>query len=112
MSPNDPRPGQAQLEPAFGRDESVDRMKFLLSLRRRGISDVAVLRAMDAVPREALVLPSFAATAYADRAMPIACGQTSASPTVSLYTFTQDVSEIVGERMKLKPNRIGRERPA
>jgi hypothetical protein len=91
MSPNDPRPGQAQLEPAFGRDESVDRMKFLLSLRRRGISDVAVLRAMDAVPREAFVLPSFAATAYADRdrAMPIACGQTISQPYVVAYMTEQ-----------------------
>ena len=39
------------------RDESVDRMEFLLSLRRRGISDAAVLRAIDAVPREKFVLP-------------------------------------------------------
>ena len=61
MPPDDPRPGQGQQEPAFGRDESVDRMEFLLSLRRRGISDAAVLRAMDAVPREAFVLPAFAA---------------------------------------------------
>src|SRR6187431_2411157 len=112
MPPYDPKPDQGKKQQTVARDERVDRMEFLLSLRRRGISDVAVLRAMDAVPREAFVLPSFAATAYADRAMPIACGQTSASPTVSLYTFTQNVSEIVGERMKLKPNRIGRERPA
>ena len=76
MPPDDPGPGQGQQVRAFGREESVDRMEFLLSLRRRGMSDAAVLRAMDAVPREAFVLPAFAASAYADRAMPIACGQT------------------------------------
>ena len=54
MPPDDPKSDRAGREPAFARDESVDRMEFLLSLRRRGISDAAVLRAMDAVPREAL----------------------------------------------------------
>ena len=37
------------------RDESEQRMEFLLTLRRRGISDQAVLRAMDEVPREHFV---------------------------------------------------------
>jgi protein-L-isoaspartate(D-aspartate) O-methyltransferase len=64
-------------------------MEFLLSLRRRGISDAAVLRAMDAVPREAFVLPSFAATAYADQALPIACGQTISQPYVVAYMTEQ-----------------------
>src|SRR5215510_2379347 len=83
MPPDDPIPGKQ--EPSFARDERVGRMEFLLSLRRRGISDAAVLRAMDAVPREAFVLPSFAATAYADQAMPIACGQTISQPYVVAY---------------------------
>ena len=47
-------------EPTVARDEKVERMEFLLSLRRRGISDQAVLRALDAVPREQFVLPEFA----------------------------------------------------
>jgi protein-L-isoaspartate(D-aspartate) O-methyltransferase len=89
MPPDDPRPGQGQQVRAFGRDESVDRMEFLLSLRRRGMSDAAVLRAMDAVPREAFVLPAFAASAYADRAMPIACGQTISQPYVVAYMTEQ-----------------------
>jgi len=71
------------------RDENVDRMEFLLSLRRRGISDAAVLRAIDAVPREKFVLPEFAATAYADQAMPIACGQTISQPYVVAYMTEQ-----------------------
>ena len=71
------------------RDESVDRMEFLLSLRRRGISDAAVLRAIDAVPREKFVLPEFADAAYADQAMPIACGQTISQPYVVAYMTEQ-----------------------
>ena len=71
------------------RDESVDRMEFLLSLRRRGISDAAVLRAIDAVPREKFVLAEFADAAYADQAMPIACGQTISQPYVVAYMSEQ-----------------------
>ena len=76
-------------EPAVARDANVERMGFLLSLRRRGVSDQAVLRAMDAVPREQFVLPEFAATAYADSAMPIACGQTISQPYVVAYMSEQ-----------------------
>ncbi len=74
---------------ASERDESVDRMEFLLSLRRRGISDAAVLRAIDAVPREKFVLPEFSEAAYADQAMPIACGQTISQPYVVAYMTEQ-----------------------
>ena len=49
----------------------------------------AVLRAMDEVPREQFVLPAFAATAYADQAMPIACGQTISQPYVVAYMTEQ-----------------------
>jgi protein-L-isoaspartate(D-aspartate) O-methyltransferase len=76
-------------EPTLPRDENVDRMEFLLSLRRRGISDAAVLRAIDAVPRENFVLPEFADAAYADQAMPIACGQTISQPYVVAYMTEQ-----------------------
>ena len=75
--------------------ENEQRMEFMLTLRRRGISDKAVLRAMDAVPREAFVLPSFAATAYADQAMPIACGQTISQPYVVAY---------MTEQLQVRPN--------
>jgi protein-L-isoaspartate(D-aspartate) O-methyltransferase len=80
---------QEKKEPTLPRDENVDRMEFLLSLRRRGISDAAVLRAIDAVPREDFVLPAFAAAAYADQAMPIACGQTISQPYVVAYMTEQ-----------------------
>lgn len=70
-------------------DESVDRMEFLLGLRRRGISDQAVLRAMDEVPRERFVQPDFTEEAYADQALPIACGQTISQPYVVAYMTEQ-----------------------
>jgi protein-L-isoaspartate(D-aspartate) O-methyltransferase len=60
-------------------------MEFLLALRRRGISDQAVLRAMDEVPREQFVESGFAARAYADQALPIVCGQTISQPYVVAY---------------------------
>jgi protein-L-isoaspartate(D-aspartate) O-methyltransferase len=64
-------------------------MEFLLTLRRRGIGDHAVLRAMDEVPRVRFVEAEFAATAYADQALPIACGQTISQPYVVAYMTEQ-----------------------
>ena len=64
-------------------------MEFLLALRRRGISDQAVLRAMDEVPRARFVEAEFADSAYAERALPIACGQTISQPYVVAYMTEQ-----------------------
>jgi len=61
------------------------RMEFILMLRQRGISDQAVLRAMEEVPRERFVSEPAAKQAYADRAQPIACGQTISQPYVVAY---------------------------
>jgi protein-L-isoaspartate(D-aspartate) O-methyltransferase len=76
-------------------DDNVGRMQFLLALRRRGISDPAVLRAMDEVPREHFVEGSFADTAYADQALPIACGQTISQPYVVAF---------MTEHLRVQPN--------
>jgi len=64
-------------------------MQFLLALRKRGISDSAVLRAMDQVPREHFVEGAFIDSAYADQALPIACGQTISQPYVVAYMTEQ-----------------------
>lgn len=62
-------------------------------LRRRGIHDRRVLEAMAAVPREAFVLPELADQAYADRALPIECGQTISQPyIVALMTEALDLA--------------------
>jgi protein-L-isoaspartate(D-aspartate) O-methyltransferase len=66
-----------------------DRMEFLLTLRRRGIADKAVLRAMDEVPRERFVDANFVESAYADQALPIECGQTISQPYVVAYMTEQ-----------------------
>ena len=71
------------------REDGVGRMQFLLDLRRRGINDVAVLRALDEVARERFVDDRFADDAYADRALPIACGQTISQPFVVAYMTGQ-----------------------
>jgi protein-L-isoaspartate(D-aspartate) O-methyltransferase len=69
--------------------QDVGHMQFLLTLRRRGIGDQAVLRALDEVPRERFVEAGFADSAYADQALPIACGQTISQPYVVAYMTEQ-----------------------
>jgi protein-L-isoaspartate(D-aspartate) O-methyltransferase len=70
-------------------DDGVGRMQFLLNLRRRGIADAGVLRALDEVPREHFVQSRHAEAAYADQALPIACGQTISQPYVVAYMTEQ-----------------------
>jgi protein-L-isoaspartate(D-aspartate) O-methyltransferase len=64
-------------------------MMFQLTLRRRGISDQAVLRAMEEVPRETFVDPADRPDAYRDSALGIACGQTISQPFVVAYMTEQ-----------------------
>lgn len=66
-----------------------EKMKFQLSLRRRGISDQAVLHAMEDVPRELFVEPADLGDAYRDTALGIACGQTISQPFVVAYMTEQ-----------------------
>lgn len=65
------------------------RMRFLLDLRRRGIGDQAVLRALEEVPRDAFLPADMASSAYADQALPIDCGQTISQPFVVAYMTEQ-----------------------
>jgi protein-L-isoaspartate(D-aspartate) O-methyltransferase len=66
-----------------------EKMMFQLTLRRRGISDQAVLRAMEEVPREIFVEPADRGEAYRDSALGIACGQTISQPFVVAYMTEQ-----------------------
>jgi protein-L-isoaspartate(D-aspartate) O-methyltransferase len=66
-----------------------EKMMFQLTLRRRGISDQAVLRAMEDVPREAFVEDDDRPDAYRDSALGIACGQTISQPFVVAYMTEQ-----------------------
>ena len=79
-------------------DDRVGRMEFLLNLRRHGIGDAAVLRAMDEVPRERFVGGGQIDLAYADQALPIACGQTISQPYVVAY-MTEHLAVAAGHRV-------------
>ena len=66
-----------------------EKMRFQLALRRRGISDQTVLRAMEDIPRDAFVEAADRADAYRDSALGIACGQTISQPFVVAYMTEQ-----------------------
>ena len=66
-----------------------EKMMFQLNLRRRGISDQAVLRIMEDVPRDLFVEPADRGEAYRDTALGIACGQTISQPFVVAYMTEQ-----------------------
>src|SRR6202023_1318253 len=76
-------------------EDPPEKMMFQLNLRRRGISDQAVLRAMEAVPREFFVEPRDRRHAWRDTALGIACGQTISQPFVVAY---------MTEQLHLKPD--------
>ena len=66
-----------------------EKMMFQLNLRRRGISDQAVLRAMEEIPRDAFVETADRNDAWRDSALGIACGQTISQPFVVAYMTEQ-----------------------
>src|ERR1700692_2266197 len=66
-----------------------EKMMFQLNLRRRGISDQTVLRAMEEIPRDIFVEASDRADAWRDSALGIACGQTISQPFVVAYMTEQ-----------------------
>jgi len=63
------------------------REKLVEGLRQKGITDEEVLRAIRTVPRHLFMDPAFLHHAYADKAFPIAAGQTISQPyTVAVMT--------------------------
>jgi protein-L-isoaspartate(D-aspartate) O-methyltransferase len=86
----DPRRNRRRLEMDMAvAPNPPEKMMFQLGLRRRGISDQAVLRAMESVPREAFVEATDRGDAYRDSALGIACGQTISQPFVVAYMTEQ-----------------------
>lgn len=68
------------------------RKKLIAELRKKGITDEEVLRAMDTVPRHLFMDPAFLIHAYADKAFPISSGQTISQPyTVAVQTSLLEV---------------------
>ena len=63
------------------------RKKLVEELRRKGITDEEVLRAINIVPRHDFMDPAFLVHAYIDKAFPISSGQTISQPyTVAVQT--------------------------
>jgi protein-L-isoaspartate(D-aspartate) O-methyltransferase len=69
-------------------------------LRRRGIRDQSVLRAMGEVERELFVPVESAEDAYADRALPIGYGQTISQPYV--VALALELLELTGSEHMLE----------
>ncbi|MBN8294480.1 protein-L-isoaspartate(D-aspartate) O-methyltransferase [Rhodobacter sp. NTK016B] len=63
-------------------DRREQMMRLILTLRSRGITDPAILRAFERIDRGAFVTGFFADRAYEDTPLPIACGQTISQPSV------------------------------
>lgn len=69
------------------------KMQFLYALRSKGVTDARVLSAMEGVDRGPFITGLFAARAYEDMPLPIACGQTISQPSVvGLMTQALEVS--------------------
>jgi len=63
----------------------TQKIQLIMDLRREGISDLAILNAIERVPREMFVPETFREHAYDNRALPIASGQTISQPFVVAY---------------------------
>ncbi len=74
-------------------DKAEQKMRFLYTLRSKGVTDARVLAAMETIDRGLFVRGIFADRAYEDMPLPIACGQTISQPSVvALMTQALDVS--------------------
>ncbi|MGP6085931.1 protein-L-isoaspartate(D-aspartate) O-methyltransferase [Antarctobacter jejuensis] len=58
------------------------KMQFLFALRSKGVTDKAVLNAMERIDRGLFIQGYFTDRAYEDMPLPIACGQTISQPSV------------------------------
>ncbi|MEO0962208.1 MAG: protein-L-isoaspartate(D-aspartate) O-methyltransferase [Pseudomonadota bacterium] len=73
-------------------------IQLIMTLRRQGITDGAVLGAVERTPREVFVERAFEGQAYENNALPIECGQTISQPyIVAFMTMKLEVSD----RMKV-----------
>ncbi len=73
-------------------------IRLVMELRQQGITDQAVLSAIERVPREAFIPEAFHDQAYENTALPIGHGQTISQPSVVGF-MTQAMS--IGPRMKV-----------
>ncbi|MEX0698040.1 MAG: protein-L-isoaspartate(D-aspartate) O-methyltransferase [Dongiaceae bacterium] len=75
-------------------DKRVRIADLILRLRRAGVTDQRVVSAIESIPREMFVPAESQAAAYAERALPIDCGQTISAPViVGMMTQALDVHD-------------------
>lgn len=67
-------------EPDSSSEERLARL--VLALRSQGVTDPAVLNAIETTPRDLFTPDLFKARAWEDSALPIACGQTISQPFI------------------------------
>ncbi len=77
---------------------SATKIRLIMELRRAGITDTRVLAAIERIPREEFMLPTFRDQAYENLALPIGHGQTISQPYV-VAMMSQSLE--VAERMKV-----------
>lgn len=58
--------------------------KLILALRQWGVTEPALLNAVEALPREPFLAPDLAEFAYEDVALPIPCGQIASPPPLAV----------------------------
>ncbi len=85
----------AEMHGGGGEDEKRVRLaELILRLRRAGVTDQRVVAAMEATPRELFVPAEARPEAYAERALPIECGQTISAPViVGIMTAALEVGD-------------------
>jgi protein-L-isoaspartate(D-aspartate) O-methyltransferase len=66
-------------------DNPAQKIRLIMELRRQGISNTDVLSAVERVPRDVFVPPTFRDRAYENIALPIASGQTISQPYIVAY---------------------------
>jgi len=72
--------------------QDARKIRLIMELRQQGIADTRVLSAIERVPREIFVSPSFVDQAYENTALPIEEGQTISQPyVVAFMTQALDV---------------------
>jgi protein-L-isoaspartate(D-aspartate) O-methyltransferase len=74
------------------------KIRLVMKLRKSGITDTAVLAAIERTPREVFIPPTFHDQAYEDMALPIGRGQTISQPLV-VASMTQELK--VNDRHKV-----------
>jgi len=74
------------------------KIRLIMDLRNQGVTDTAILSAIETMPREAFVEEAFLDQAYANQALPINCGQTISQPLI-VGLMTQALE--LGDRHKV-----------